>query len=581
METTGDSGGPVKKGAAGKIIGILAASAIIIVGFLLFLTFILKSADRASPPAIACTPLAKGALAEELNVRGVVESAERHNVYASLGFPVKSVDVEVGDRVAQGQALAALDTENLELDIAARRAELKLVQESARKQFENVELNYNASAGNLQNDTNSQIRAAQSALRAAEVALENAQRNYDNALSDSDENNDSQARMSKVALDAAQKNYNDAWYDYENDTDARVAAAIGALNVAKLDLDSKNETYQNASVLFDAGSVSREELRRADEAYVSAQNRYDDARTSLDNARIAQKRSLEQAQRSLESARTAYDNALKAQSRGLEQAENALNAARAAYENAAEALKTAQVNARQDVDRQKGGVESAEISLNTDAQQIALQKLEKQLRDASVESPAAGTVTAVYAKKGAAGAGLLFVVEDTDNLKVRTRINAYDVSRVRPGMAATIESDAVRGAAYKGVVSSIEPAAVKNAQGDTDISSAISFNAEILIAEPSDLRIGMDARLTIQIERREGVFMAPWDAIARQKDGAVCVYAAEASPDSGAYAAKRVAVETGLETDDYVELRGEGLREGMLLVGDASLVSDGMALAVK
>ena len=577
---SGDGGTGGSGGAAAKRLLAAVAALAAIAGGVFFFAAKYTSAAKESPPVLAYTVLAKGELYDGLEVRGIVESAEKHNIYASLGFPVKHISAETGDRVAEGQILAVLDTENLELDIAARKAELALSQENARKMYENSETAYSASAGNLERGTNSQVRAAQSALNSAGVALGIAQHNYDEALAEREANDEPQVRVAKTNLDTAQKNYNDALSDFNDGTDARVASAESALAAAELDLDSKEETYENVSGLYKAGGASKDELRRAEEALAAARNRYGDAAAALENARLAQRRSLEQAQRALAAARTGYDNAVEAQEHALEQAENALNSARAAYENAAEALNTAQVNARQDVERQKGNVESAQISLNSEVQQIVIQKLEKQLRDASIASPAAGTVTAVYAKKGAPGSGLLFVVEDADSLKVKIRINEYDVERVRPGMAAEIKSDAVSGATYKGVVSKIDPAAVKNAQGDTDLTASIDFIAEIAVTGPSSLRIGMDAFVTIKTELRNGAYIVPCDAVALGAGGARSVFVAAETAD-GQYTATRMDVGIGMETDDYAELKGGWLRDGLIILNDASLAADGMPLLLK
>ena len=113
----------------GKLLKICAAAAIILVCGMAFF----MSAVRGEIPTMAYTEITKGDIINSLSAKGTVESIEKHNIYATLGFIIKQVDVEVGDHIRAGQTLAILDTENLELDIAGRKADLSISQESSLK----------------------------------------------------------------------------------------------------------------------------------------------------------------------------------------------------------------------------------------------------------------------------------------------------------------------------------------------------------------------------------------------------------------------------------------------------------------
>ena len=78
-----------------------------------------------------------------------------------------------------------------------------------------------------------------------------------------------------------------------------------------------------------------------------------------------------------------------------------------------------------------------------------------------------GTVTAVYASVGASGSGLLFVIEDTQALIVKTTVKGYDIGSVKVGMPAAIKSDATGEREIMGTVLSIAPAANKDRTGMT------------------------------------------------------------------------------------------------------------------
>jgi len=108
-----------------------------------------------------------------------------------------------------------------------------------------------------------------------------------------------------------------------------------------------------------------------------------------------------------------------------------------------------------------------------------------------IRAPIRGTITAVVAREGSVGMGLLFVVEDTDNLRVMTSFRESDLGLVETGMGVTITSDATGSAEYAGIISRINPAAMA-------FAPIAEFEAEVLItSKNTNLRIGANARLDI------------------------------------------------------------------------------------
>jgi RND family efflux transporter MFP subunit len=108
-----------------------------------------------------------------------------------------------------------------------------------------------------------------------------------------------------------------------------------------------------------------------------------------------------------------------------------------------------------------------------------------------IRAPISGTVTAVIAREGEVGFGRLFVIEDTENLKIITSFREYDLEKIKTGMNVTITSDATGNAEYTGVISRINPAA-------SAFAPVVEFEAEILVTQGNtDLRIGMNANLGI------------------------------------------------------------------------------------
>ena len=89
----------------------------------------------------------------------------------------------------------------------------------------------------------------------------------------------------------------------------------------------------------------------------------------------------------------------------------------------------------------------------------------------------------------------------------------------------------------------------------------------------------MTARADIVTEQKDGVFAVPYDAISMAADGSTVVYTVKTQED-GTSVAEAIPVTQGLETDYEVEISGEGLTEGMMLIADGKQVQPGMAVSV-
>ena len=374
-----------------------------------------------------------------ITVRGMVESTETRNVYSTLGFMIDRVYVEVGDRVEEGQILGVLDTANLELTIAQQRANLSLAQQNSQNALQDSRRMLNEATANLSNNTNIHILSAESSLSAATINLEMAQQNYD-----------------------------DAMRDYRAGNSPQILSTESFLRTARLEVDRIEANHANLTGLHLGGIVTQEELRQSENALTLARNQYNDARLSHDNAVLFQQRSIEQFRTALQSAVTAHQNAQAM-------------------------LSASQVAAQQDIERLRSNVANAERSTNFEHMEIAIQQQERLLEDAIIASPINGTITSVIAREGAVGMGLMFIVEDTDNLRIITRFREYDIGLIEEGMEVRVIPDAASGAVYTGIISKINPAAV-------EASPIVEFEAQIIITSESvNLRLGASTRIEIEI----------------------------------------------------------------------------------
>lgn len=607
-------------------------------------------------------------LQNTVSLSGVVESQSGRKVYSTLSYLVEQVNVQVGDVVQQGDVLAQLKTDDLQMDIAQQQAAVNASKnqsahqiEVSRKAYENAKENYEngLDSGALsaeQGVTSAEygMEQAQQQLKAAKAAVYDAKENY-RVTRDQLEGNITDAeealRDAEEALGDAQAAYNDAvagqesakkeaaalfeqktadykkaaeeWAHLEGTYLADIETEKVNVKDAKDALDNKYPTppkegedgYADyiASDEFKAYQESEGKLRTARETYVqqksnfqNIQQVYNQAQTDYQNqlASIASSASgamsgvasaqsgVAAAEAQLDAAQDARNGASMAQleqgvdsaKRGVDSAQLQKEIAQNQVSNAKDQREASNNAIQQQIDSLKDSLVGSQIAAqSTQSQEIAIQKMQNTLEDATITAPVSGVVTAVYAKVGEPGNGLLFVVEDTQSLKINTKIKEYDVANIREGMSVVIKSDATGDQEISGTVTYIAPAAVKTEAGNTQTGgndSNVEFEAEVQVNDPNcGLRIGMNTRLTVLLEEKQDVFGVPYDAVVEKADGSTVVYAAVEQQNSGknsSYVVTEIPVTTGLETDFYIEISGGEVTPGMAVISNPQSVTPGM-----
>lgn len=265
---------------------------------------------------------------------------------------------------------------------------------------------------------------------------------------------------------------------------------------------------------------------------------------------------LENAQRNYDKLKELFEAGASSHEE-LIQAESALKKAQLSYDNAQTALENSQ------------GKNTSSAKNNLQIQKVALEKQKKALSDANIVAPIDGTVTLVNAKANEPSTGLLFVVEDTENLIASTSIGEYDIGLIQTEQEVTIKTDSTGDKEFIGTISKIAPTASKDAAGNTDSSSNVQFDTEVSLKnnEP-DLKIGMNARLTIKVNEKKNVFTVPYEAIVTQDDGSEWIYVLKSSEknENAKNTIQKIQVETGMETDMYVEISSGKLKDGLKVI---------------
>lgn len=315
------------------------------------------------------------------------------------------------------------------------------------------------------------------------------------------------------------------------------------------------------------------------------------------------KAQLAAAQASVKSAQTSLElvngasmqTQIQSAKSGLEQAEIAYNDMKTTYANNKQ-LYEAGIISKSDMDQTETGLKNAEIAYNQAkesydlianqmpaenlrkaqdglaaaqanerAVQAQMASAEKSLRDATVKSPIAGVVTACNVTAGtlySSAAGAAYTISDTSRVYIDVNVSEELINRISVGQSVDVKVSAVSDTPLTGKIDRINPAA-----GQTG-----TYNVKIVLDNADGrLKSGMFGEVHFVKERHEDVIVLPRDAVLTS-DEQTYVFVNEDG------IAKKVAITTGIDTGEQVEVTA-GLEENSsVVVKGQSFLADGDAI---
>ncbi len=484
-------------------------------------------APSEAPPATAT--VRKGNLTQAVTASATSVASSQAKLSFKVPGKLAKIDVNPGDRVAEGQVLAELDPGDLqsalqqaqagkqaaEAAVAGARAKVqqllasakpenvasaKAAADAARQKLEQVEKGARPE----------QVQQAQAAVQAAEAklqALKNGPRPEQVAVLqrqiDVAKNNLYAAQITRDALCAGVK------FGQTAPTGAPVTCEGGqaAVNAAETAVVQANEQLR---------------LQTA-------------APTATD---------LQQAQAAVDQAKAQLALLQNPSPHDVQAARDAVAQADAAVQLAARPYTGADLAAAQT------GVQQAEAQL---AQaQAVVDAAATNLQNAQLKAPAAGKVLQINSSVGEVmsnlGVPTVVMVLGLGDVVLNASLPETAVSRVKAGQDAEAVFDSLPGKVFTAKVADVSPAA-------TTAQNLVTYVATLKLDTPADdVRPGMNAAVTIYTLRRQGVLLVPNGAVQsyQGKDIAMLVAGGEKKP---------VEVQTGASDTQSTEILA-GLSEG-------------------
>ena len=347
-----------------------------------------------------------------------------------------------------------------------------------------------------------------------------------------------------------------------------IDATMQTLQQSQKEQTEAARNYDEAMQYVNHYSACLESATRQYNEALAVKNEYDTLKATVDQYKIQQAEN-EQPNPELANLITQGENRL-----------NELAAQMAQYDYAA--LEGAVTVCSNDLNEYKAQAQQYKAEQRDDpslgsqqAQQSALRELnnlnkeqaseELELAKAGVHADFNGVLTEVDAVAGqTVTEGMqIFVLQSTENMKVSVEVTKYDLSKIDVGQKAVIT---INGREYEGVVTRIDGMAKVNAAG------ASTVTADIHINNPDDaIYLGIEAKVKIESDREENVYLAPIESVNYDTKGAFC-YVIE----NGVIVRKDV--EAGISSDTRVQILS-GLSVGDQVITQVTTdLAEGMAV---
>ena len=544
--------------------------------------------------SLGVTTLQEKDIQNTIGGTGTVESGQKHYVYPTTsGYSVMEIPVEVGDTVQAGDVLCILDDSALASQRESSELSLDQNVRAADQQVKTVRDSYEAAVAAVKDGTNSTLISAESQVTNAYYSYLSAVDQY-NQYQDSLNRASAALSTAKQSLEAAngkvtaiqqaiqEKEQAEAGTDTTvpggDVTTPGTDVTTPGTDVTTPGTDTSGASGADTSTTpgADTSAASGAEAQSTQAAMASGSA---PAASAQSNSGGYRDMTLEQLQAALPAAQ-AEQTAAQAAVNEAQAAYNsasgqgyslslAVDSAYNGYVTALKSLDAAIASVETQLQSSENQLDSAKLSAQSarETRELTLEQMDESMEDLVITAPAAGTVTAVYATVGGPSTGLLFVIEDVEDLVVKTTIRSYDVGQVQEGMDVTIKSDATGDASFAGTVSFIAPASQKTATGETNTANEV-FDAEVkVLSQDTGLRIGMSVRLNYVLEAETGVLAVPYDAVYTNASGQSCVMAAR-DQGNGKYLLEEIPVTTGVESDVEVAISGPGIQAGLQVLND-------------
>lgn len=490
------------------------------------------------PPAAKEVVVERGNLIVSVIESGTVDAVKVVEIKSRVAGRVKKLWVDEGDEVKAGQLIATIDPQETELRVAQDEAQLRGAQAGVARASIEIE----------------QRRVlARTALQKARARLSQLEKELQ-----------IQPTLTKSSIESAQTAYNSALQSRDllvNTTQLNERTQTqNAVDEANTNFEQARREFDRQKGLRASGYVADRDVEIARQQLDLAQTRLQGARDRLGRLDGQQDLERRQAEERVRQAKADLDRATANRIQD--------DVKRKEYETALASVREAEIGLK-DVDvLQKS---RAQGQATVDQLRSVVNDSRRQLGETEIRAPIAGVITKRLIQEGELVSSLssfssgtpIVRLEDRRRMIVKLDINEIDAAKLKLGMRAKVDVDALPEQTMVGKVTKIAPASKIATTAVTTSQPVVKFEVEVTLDKPeAGLKSGMSAKCTMDTLRIENVLRVPVEYLGQDTEGSFLMV----KPDSKAKDAKatREAVVAGVRTSTFVEIRS-GATEGQRL----------------
>jgi len=443
----------------------------------------------------------KQTVTQEVSVTGKVKPAKAVDLAFERGGKIKSAPVQVGDFVGENQILAALDTTELQAQLAQARANLESQE---------------AQLSQLQNGTRpEEINIAKTAVDNAQKTLANVQNKAASDLANlygdvNDTLNDTYTKADDAVNKQTQELFNNANTNSPQLTfycsnsqlivDSQNKRILAGNAVADLKIKANSNSTDSvfldnslSNVLYDLNQIS-DFLNVLDNALNYA---------SLTSAQITTYKGY------INTGRTNTNTALT----NVNSLMQSISSQKITNQQNITASQNSLESAKKDLELKKAGATGEQLQSQdalVKAAKANVDNIAAQIAKATLKAPIAGIVTLQNAKPGEiaqAGAIIVSLISKAE-FEIETNIPEVDIAKVKLSDTATVTLDAYGSdVKFQAKVIKIDPS-------ETTLEGVATYKTTLQFTQKDDrIKSGFTANVDILTAQKENVLAVPYRAV--------------------------------------------------------------------
>lgn len=519
-----------------KKIGIAIGAVVVL---LLVVSFVVKGNNGSDDDDARIVKLERGSLVSKVVETGSLEAMTTVEIKSRVSGRVAELLVDEGDLVDAGQLVAVIDKQEKQFGVEQDRARKR----SAEAQLDRLDVEIS------QRKLTTKTFLARAKSRVDQLKLEL----------------NAQPTLTRVDIESAETTYNNSVRSrdlLEKVTHPNQRTSLNSQRLeAESNCDNAQSEYDRSFTLLELGYISQRSFDNAENQHNLANARLNTVEDQIARLDSEQELELGQATETVRQAKAGLDRALTNAFRDTTKRQE-YERALADFQDAETSLLDVQVLQASRV-QQVAAIEQIDNALNDSL---------RELGETEIRSPISGIVANRMIQEGELVASLssfssgttILRIEDRSKMIVRLEVNEIDVAKLRVGMAADIDIDAILDVKFSGTITKIAPSDVRAAaqpgQGRGD--AVVKYEVEVEL-DPTQERIktGMSAKCTMTVLDLDDVLTLPRQYVGKDTDGTYFVMLPVTDKRNRKAKPKRVDVTVGESSDTRWQIIN-GIEEG-------------------